>query len=153
MAERHPRTWASGQIKGIQAGTLVRKTTDFIRQKLPQWRDDPTRPVENSEPMLNCQMCLFLEARARSEFSMVLFQHEIRQTGRHSVDVAVFPSETTFFEVRLRSIYEPILVLEGKRLPAPSADRQMEYVTGRDRKGGGIQHLSSAYTGRICVLL
>src|SRR5205823_2509569 len=34
-----------------------------------------------------------------------------------------------------------------KRLPAPSSDRQMEYVTGRDRRDGGIQRFKLGFHG------
>lgn len=149
MAERQPRTWGKGKITAeIQADTSVRKTIEFICKQLPQWRDDPTRSGEDAEPKLNFQLCVFLAVKARSEFSMVIFHQEIPQAGRHRVDLAAFPAEPTIIEARPYSIYEPILVLEGKRLPAPSADRQMEYVTGRDRRDGGIHASSLAGTGR-----
>ncbi len=150
MAKRQPKTHGIGRITaGIQPGTLVAKTTEFIRQQLPRWRDDPTRPVEQAETKLNIQMCMFLEARARNDFPMACFYHEFPQTGRHRVDVAASPSEMMVIEARTYSIYEPFLVLEGKRLPAPSTDRQMEYVTGRDRKDGGIQRFKLGLHGAM----
>jgi hypothetical protein len=42
---------------------------------------------------------------------------------------------------------EFILVCEGKRLPAPSSDREMEYVTGGNRKNGGIQRFKLGLHG------
>jgi hypothetical protein len=90
---------------------------------------------------------MFLEARARSAFPMACFHHEIPQTGQHRVDVSASPPEMTVIEARTYSIYEPFLVLEGKRLPAPSSDRQMEYVTGRDRRDGGIQRFKLGLHG------
>jgi hypothetical protein len=51
-------------------------------------------------------------------------------------------------EARLYNIYDPILVLECKRLPAPSSDREREYVTGgKERKSGGIQRFKLGLHG------
>jgi hypothetical protein len=150
MAEKRPRRRGIGRITaGIQPGTLVAKTTEFIRQQLPRWRDDTTRPIEHVEPKLNLQMCMFLEARARIDFPMACFHHEIPQTGQHRVDVSASPPEMTVVEARTYSIYKPFLVVEGKRLPAPSSDRQMEYVTGRDRRDGGIQRFKLGLHGAM----
>ena len=45
------------------------------------------------------------------------------------------------------SIYAPFLVLECKRLPAPSKDREKEYVTGFDHTSGGIQRFKMGLYG------
>ena len=52
-------------------------------------------------------------------------------------------------EARPYTIYNPILVIECKRLPAPSADREKEYVTGTspDKKTGGIQRFKLGFHG------
>jgi hypothetical protein len=148
MAERRSKARGIGRITaGIQPGTLVAKTAEFIRRQLPRWRDDATRPVEHAEPKLNIQLCMFLEARARSDFPMACFHHEAPQTGQHRVDVSASPPEVTVVGARAYSIYEPFLVLEGKRLPAPSPDRRMEYVTGRERRDGGIQRFKLGLHG------
>ena len=148
MTKKRPGMRGSGRItSGLQNATLVAKTMEFIRQQLPRWRDDTTRPFEDAELKLNIQMCKFLDARARSEFPMACFHHEEPQTGRHRVDVSASPSKPIVIEARLHSIYEPFLVLEGKRLPAPSADRKMEYVTGMGRRDGGIQRFKLGLHG------
>lgn len=124
---------------GLEQATLVDKTISFVRQLLPDWRDDPDRLAEQSENKLNLQLCKFLDAHARSDFPMVCFHHEEPQTGRRRVDLSATPAEATIINAEYHSIYEPFLVLEGKRLPAPSTDRRMEYVTGKEDTNGGIQ--------------
>ena len=139
-----------GQItSGIdQQGTLALKTINFVFQQLPTWRDDSDRPVERSEDKLNLQLVKFLDARARNDFPMVRFDHEVYQTGRRSVDLSASLVEKTVIGVRLYTIYDPILVLECKRLPAPSQDREKEYVTGgKERKSGGIQRFKLGLHG------
>ncbi|HUU19602.1 MAG TPA: hypothetical protein VMW72_20800 [Sedimentisphaerales bacterium] len=78
---------------------------------------------------------------------MVHFDHEEYQSGRRSVDLAASLVERTVLEAQLYTIYDPILVLEGKRLPAPSSDREKEYVTGKERKSGGIQRFKLGLHG------
>jgi hypothetical protein len=78
---------------------------------------------------------------------MACFHHESPQTGQRFVDISASPLEITVIEAKTYSIYDPFLVLEGKRLPAPSSDRQMEYVTGRDRTDGGIQRFKLGLHG------
>lgn len=45
--------------------------------------------------------------------------------------------DVTLIGVRSYTIYEPFLVIEAKRIPAPSIDREREYVTGTARNSGG----------------
>jgi len=78
---------------------------------------------------------------------MVRFNHEEHQSGRRRVDLAASLVKRTVFEARLYTIYDPILVLEGKRLPAPASDREKEYVTGGRRKTGGIQRFKLGLHG------
>src|SRR5260370_7369472 len=95
MTERSPRTRGIGQIStGIQPGTVVAKTIEFVRQQLPRWRDDSTRPVEHAEPKLNIHMCMFLEARARTEFPTACFHHEVPEPAQHPFNIPTSPPET-----------------------------------------------------------
>lgn len=136
---------ASGRIsKGIERGTIVARTVDFVRRELASWRDDPTRPRENAEDALNAQLCKFLNARARGTFPMVAFNHQERQEPRRTIDISATLLEAF---VGGSSIYEPVLVMEGKRLPAPTRDREREYLTGFDRRSGGIQRFKLALHG------
>jgi len=128
--------------------TLVLRTITFVSQQLPAWRDDPDRPDERSEDKLNLQLCKFLGSRARNDFPMVRFDHEEYQTGRRSVDLSASPIEATVIDARLYTIYNPFLVFECKRLPAPSKDRKKEYVTGgADKISGGIQRFKLSLHG------
>lgn len=125
---------------GLVLDTLALKTIDFVYTQLPAWRDDPDRLDEESENKLNLQLCKFLNSHARNDFPTVFFQHEEYQSGRTIVDISALPIKTSTIGARTYTIYDPIVVLEGKRLPAPSLDREKEYVTGGiQHKSGGIQ--------------
>lgn len=82
-----------------------------------------------------------------SEFAMVCFHHEEYQTGRRRVDLSATLAEATTIDARDYTIYNPFLVFEGKRLPAPSAHRKMEYVTSGESKKGGIQRFKLGLHG------
>ena len=132
----------TGRItSGIKFRTFQLAIITFILQQLPSWRDDSDRPNEQSEDKLNLQLCKFLDAHARNDFPMIRFDHEEYQIGRRRVDMSASPAKSIFFEAKLYTIYDPVLVLEGKRLPAPSASREKEYVTGPnpEKISGGIQ--------------
>ncbi|MBX3450767.1 MAG: hypothetical protein KF777_14470 [Planctomycetaceae bacterium] len=139
----------SGQIvNGIEPNTFVAKTVKFVEEQLPQWRDDKSRPVVEAEEDMNGQLCKFLNDRARDHFPMANFHHEEKQGKRRRVDLSVVPS-TKAIEVALYdSIYVPFLVIEGKRLPAPSVSREREYVTGLGKVSGGIQRFRMGLHGR-----
>ncbi|MCI0613680.1 hypothetical protein L0244_11890, partial [bacterium] len=141
MNEDRKAGYSIGEIKfGIDQDTLDMKTIGFVREQLPEWRDDPDRSAEQSEDKLNLQLCKFLDSRARNAFPMVRFDHEEYQSDRRRVDLSASSVETIPIRARLHSIYDPILVFECKRLPAPSHDREKEYVTGGiQHKNGGIQ--------------
>ena len=125
----------------VSKGELALKTTLYVRDQLAAWRDDPDRPDEESEVKLNAQLCKFLDSRARSRFAMIRFDQEEHQVGRYKADLAASPAQPSTLEAATYpiSIYDPVLIIECKRLPAPSADREREYVTGGERKNGGIQ--------------
>lgn len=131
---------------GISQDTLALKTIDFVRQQLPAWRDDPYRPSEESENKLNLQLCKFLDSQARNCFPMIRFDHEEYQTGQRRIDISASPAESMIIEAVLYSIYDPILALEGKRIPAPSSNREKEYVTG-NKQSGGIQRFKLGLHG------
>ena len=131
---------SQGRItRGLEPGTTVRKTLEFVKSRLPLWRDTPSRIAATAEEELNSQLCKFLNAYARSEFPLAIFHHEERQTGRRRVDISALSPKSTVIEGRNYSIFDPFLVIEGKRLPAPSKDREREYVTGNKQTSGGIQ--------------
>jgi hypothetical protein len=126
---------------------VVRRTLEFVFAQLPKWRDMPFRPEVEAEDELNSQLCKFLNAAARAlDFSMAYFHHEERQTGPRRVDLSAL-SPQPFIEGRTYFDLEPFLVLEGKRLPAPSRYREREYVIGTDTSSGGIQRFKLGLHG------
>ena len=132
---------------------LVPRTLAFIREQLPAWRDDPSRPCDKSEKRLNSSLCDFLDHRSRTDpgLPMACFKHEDPQTGNRTVDIGVHGTEeSTLIETRTYSIYEPFLVIEGKRLPADRKGREQEYVTGTNPNGsptGGLQRFKLGLHG------
>ena len=79
---------------------------------------------------------------------MVRFDHEEYQTGRRSVDLSASPIKTMVIGAQMYAIYDAFLVFECKRLPAPSKDREKEYVTGGvDKTSGGIQRFKLGLHG------
>lgn len=141
---------SSGRItSGIGSNAIPLGIITFVRRQLRAWRDDPERTREDSEPNLNPQLCKFLDSRARNEFPMIAFSHEEPQeSGRH-VDLSAFAVEGMVIEAQSYTKYDPILVIECKRIPAPSKDREKEYVTGAtaDRITGGIQRFKLGHHG------
>lgn len=134
-----------GQItRGLQRGALVDQTVAFVRAALAAWRDDQSRQAEEAEEALNAQLCKFLNVRARKDFPMVSFNNEERQSARRKVDLSATPVEAV---AGGGTIYQPVLVLEGKRLPAPSSSREREYLTGLARRSGGVQRFKLALHG------
>jgi hypothetical protein len=146
-----------GQItSGLERRTLVEQTLEFVRKEIPKWRDDPNRPNEEGEERLNAQLCKFLNAASRAHFPMVCFSHEEKQTGTRRVDFSALPSRNQFVGSTFCSIYDPFIVFEGKRLPAPAKDRKKEYVTGGSLRSGGIQRFKLGLHGanhRIAALV
>lgn len=141
---------ARGKITtGLAAGTLLERTIEFVLGELPNWRDTPNRPYEESEERLNAQLCKHLEVRARHSLRMVFFHHEEKQTGTRRVDFSASPTENGFVGTTFHTIYDPFLVFEGKRLPPPKngSVREREYVTGGEAKSGGIQRFKLGLHG------
>lgn len=139
-----------GEItSGIKARTFQLTIINFIRQQLPIWRDDPDRPLEQSEHKLNSQLSKFLNLEARKYFPMIQFSHEEPQFGNRDVDISVSPEEEIIIEAQTYNKYEPVLVIECKRLPAASPDREREYVTGTkpNKISGGIQRFKLGLHG------
>lgn len=70
---------------------------------------------------------------------MVYFSNDPPQTGIHTVDIGVHGiEEITPIGARGYTIFEPFMVIECKRLPAPSPrSREREYVTGKHQNSGG----------------
>jgi len=119
---------------------LLPRTLSFILSQLPNWRDDPMRPADSNENQMNSSLCDFLDTRSRTDFPMVRFKHQDPQTTTHTVDLGIHGVEQiTTVDTYSYTIYQPFLVIEAKRLPAPSKDREREYVAGADKPSGAIQ--------------
>lgn len=136
-----------GRITEGPTTSLVERTLEFVFSELANWRDDPDRPTEDAEERLNAQLCKYLNVAASDRFPMVFFHHEEKQTGTRRVDISALSKSGIVLGLTYHSIYDSFLVLEGKRLPAPSSDREREYVSGRAKKSGGIQRFKLALHG------
>jgi hypothetical protein len=141
------KTPSFGKITEGPTDSLVNRTLEFVSSELPTWRDDPTRAEVKAEEDLNSQLCKYLNVAASERFPMVHFSHEERQTGIRRVDIAALPKHQVILGITFQSIYDPFLVVEGKRLPAPSKAREREYVTGGSSRLGGIQRFKLALHG------
>jgi hypothetical protein len=120
---------------------VINKTIEFIYEQLSAWRDDPLRNSEHKEEKLNSQLCHFLNSK--DEFPNLRFHHEEFQAGDKQVDISVHFSKTTLFAGETKSIYDPILVAECKRL----YNSNKEYVTGGKKDSGGIQRFKLGQHG------
>lgn len=127
---------------------LIEQTIGFIWDSLIPWRSAPGRTSSAGEEDLNGDFHDFLSARAAECFPMVFFRHEQRQEGRRRVDLSVKPLRPTTIRGMLYSWNDAFLVIEGKRLPAPSRDREREYVTGGEKHSGGIQRFKLGLHGK-----
>lgn len=124
---------------------------NFVFEHLAQWRDEP-RPTANSEGLLNGQLCKTLNDLARAKECNFTFHHEADQGANRRVDFSAY--EYAPFGARSYSQwrYEDLTVFEAKRLPAPDRPRMREYVTGEEKKSGGVQRFKSGAHGQACTL-
>jgi hypothetical protein len=136
-----------GRISEGPTTSLIDRTLEFVSSELAAWRDDPERTHEEAEERLNAQLCKYLAVAASDRFPMVFFHHEEKQTGKRRVDISALPKSGMFVGQTYLSKYDAFLVFEGKRLPAPSASREREYVTGGIKRSGGIQRFKLALHG------
>jgi hypothetical protein len=135
---------------GISADAAALKTLQFVQGNLPAWRDDPERPSAEPERDLNSQLCKYLNVAARKTgFAMVHFHHEEPQGTQHSADISANPLDAGWIEGRQYSKYDPILVLESKRLPTPGSGREREYVASARGATpmGGVQRFKLSLHG------
>jgi len=140
----------TGRItSGIKTRAFQLSIINFIIRQLPIWRDDPDRPFEQSEHKLNAQLSKFLDLKARQDFPMIFFSHEEQQYGSRAVDISVSSEGEIIIEAQTYTKYEPVLVIECKRLPADSPDREKEYVSGTkpSKINGGIQRFKLGLHG------
>jgi hypothetical protein len=135
---------------GIPADAAALKTLKFIQGNLAAWRDDAERPAAERERDLNSQLCKYLNVAAtKADFAMVHFHHEEPQGSQHSADFSANPLDPDWIEGRQYTKYDPILVLEGKRLPTPGSSRAREYVASEPgvTPMGGVQRFKLSLHG------
>lgn len=133
---------------GIAANTQARQTLDFVFRQLPEWRSS-LDSSSYSENVLNEKLCQFLNNIANDDFPMVHFHHEKTQGSHRKVDISVHLRTRDY-----KMMYEPIVLLECKRLPTPKGKgRELEYVTrGSRNRGGGIQRFKLGLYGNQHLL-
>jgi hypothetical protein len=131
---------SSGRLtKGVLPDALRTETIKFVQEQISSWRDDTRRKRVTAEPALNAQLCKYLNSQASNKLPVVQFHHEEQQSGRRYVDISA---------ARYPDIYDPFLVLEGKRLPAPERRREREYLfDNSDKLGGGVQRFKLGLHG------
>ncbi len=137
----------AGITKDVVPNTLIDQTLAFVRRELSGWRDDPERKEESAEEKLNLQLCKYLNVRARHDFPMAFFNHEEPQDPYRRIDLSVTPESIIVAGARSYTKYDPYLVMEGKRLPAPTKAREQEYVTGGEKITGGLQRFKMGLHG------
>ncbi len=136
-----------GQLRHGPDTTLVEQTIDFVRTQIASWRDDAERLERNAEDKLTLQLCDFLDSTARTGFPMVRFSREEPQAGQRKVDLAAKPISAVVILGRHYTIYDAVIVMECKRLPPPTRDREREYVSGGTKTTGGIQRFKLGLHG------
>lgn len=143
-----------GQLASTSTLTLdqiAERIVAFVRTQLPNWRDDPDRGSKRNENTLNSELCDFLDAQARHNFKMVRFHHQQDEDdSKRSTDFAAKSVRKTWYANDYCSIYKPLVVFEGKRLPAPTGNREHEYVSGLSENSGGIQRFKMGVHGEQC---
>jgi len=145
-----PQSTRNGSLNEIiVCDRLVEQTITFIWDSLLSWRNDPDRQYANPEEELNGQLADYLNDCAYEKPYKIKFRHEERQGERRRVDIAAKPTGSVYIRGKYFSRYDAFLLIEGKLLPAPSKDREREYVTGESGKNtGGIQRFKLGAHGK-----
>jgi hypothetical protein len=147
LADTHDRSPAQGSLsQDLHAPRLsIRRIVAFIAEQLPAWRDHGDRRPVRSEPLLNSQLCAYLNGAARrARLDSVQFcAEEPDETCKgRSLDIAALPrGDVLWVEGRRYSEFEVILPIECKRLPTPTENGrdEREYVITGGTTTGGIQ--------------
>lgn len=131
-------------------GEWLISLVDFFRSALPDWRDDPTRPIKTGETALTAQLCAKLNGLSRHargwDFLQFKREEPDETAGNRSIDLAVAPRGTTIWmKGRQYSEYETLLPIECKRLPTPSgSDRDdREYLYSKYNSTGGVHRFKA----------
>ncbi|MDR1190400.1 MAG: hypothetical protein LBK60_01880 [Verrucomicrobiales bacterium] len=132
----------------IPPDSLIQETIEFVYNSLLPWSNDDALKGKHTKPerKLNGNLSDFLTISHR----MIYFRHEQdEEENSRSVDIAAKPRETVMVSGRSYNYSQPILLIEAKRLPAPTKDREREYVTGENGEiTGGIQRFKLGKHGK-----
>ena len=136
------------QLPGEWLSSLIA----FIYGVIPNWRDDPHRPVETGETILTSQLCAYLNGRTRHSQGWDFLQFKREEPdetdARRAIDLTVAPSGTVLWlEGRRYSEYQTLLPIECKRLPTPSGTKrdEREYLHSKFTTTGGVQRFKAGH--------
>jgi len=146
---RKPQVGGSGSPPYGSKRDVELRVIHFVRDQLAAWRKSlpaSIPPTTSAEDTLNEDLCGFLSDASHWK-EWFFFQPEVRQKGRRRVDLSAKPASSFLVaQGYYSSIRDKIIVFEAKRLPAPEAARQREYVTGGAEISGGIQRFKRVFT-------
>ena len=127
---------------------------EFIAGELPQWRDDPKRPIEIAETSLTSRLCAHMNSATRKSGGWDFLQFRVEEpdelVGGRKLDLVPAPSAATIWiDGREYTQYTPLIPIECKRLPIPArATRdEREYLYSAQSSTGGIQRFKAGSHG------
>lgn len=123
------------------------RVIDFVYENLPALLGNCSS--SENEESINEKFCRYLDLTARRQNEPFNFSHETKQNGRRRIDFSAHDYADFLLAHIFESIQKPITVFEAKRLPAPTTNREKEYVTGGSAKkiSGGIQRFKLGVHG------
>jgi hypothetical protein len=141
----------------VQRDALIQQTIEFVWSSLLPWREEVDCSFPDAEEELNGDINDFLDIRAREHCPMVFFRHEQKEEKNRRVDMAAKPVRPVLIQGKIYMRRRPILLIEGKRLPAPPPKvREKEYLTGQPEISGGVQRFKLGLHGKeheVAILL
>jgi hypothetical protein len=127
---------------------------EFIANELPDWRDDPKRPVESAETSLTSRLCAHMNSATRKSGGWDFLQFRVEEpdeiVGGRKIDlVPAAKAATIWIEGREYTQYTALLPIECKRLPVPSGQGrdEREYLYSAHSSTGGIQRFKAGHHG------
>jgi len=156
LAEESGGAGYSGSLNPTvhQAGEWLSSLIGFIGSTLPEWRDDPARPLETAEDILTAQLCGRLNSLTRHSkgWDILQFRREEPDDGNRSrtLDLVAAPRGAVIWIAgREYTEYHFLLPIECKRLPTPLGAKrdEREYLISRFTSTGGIQRFKAGHHG------
>lgn len=134
---------SSGSLSYRPPIQAAERAIDFVYNHLSAWRDHPDRITAESENRLTESLVAYLDDEARRDDQPFSFLNQPSGGGRRTLDFAAKP-----YSGSSNSFFRPALTFfEAKRLPAPEASRNMEYVVDLEKTNGGIQRFKLGKRG------